>query len=35
VLALAALRVASGPNRGMSCMIPAADPLKEIDHEPW
>jgi hypothetical protein len=35
VLALAALRVASGPDRGKSAIIRAPDPIEEIDREPW
>jgi hypothetical protein len=35
VLALAALRVASGPDRGRSVIIPAVDVIKEIDEGPW
>jgi hypothetical protein len=35
VLALAALRVASGPDRGKSCIIPAVDVIEEIDEGPW
>jgi hypothetical protein len=35
VLALAALRTASGPNRGKSFVIPAVDVIKEIDGGRW
>jgi hypothetical protein len=35
VLALAALRTASGPGRGRSVLVPAVDVLKEIDEAPW
>ena len=35
LLALEALRRAGGPNRGQSFMIPAVDPLEEIDRTPW
>jgi hypothetical protein len=35
VLALAALRTASGPDRGKSLIIPPVDLMKEIDDAPW
>jgi hypothetical protein len=35
VLALVALRTVGGPNRGKSFIIPAVDPLKEIDEGRW